>query len=89
LAANLKSTNPRVSRRGRPRQNASGASTEGREDLTSTFVDYLAPDAPGVADALTVPASVGEFWMIGYLLVRGVNRRVVGDTQTDAVAASY
>ena len=26
------------------------------------------------AEALAVPASVGEFWMIGYLLIRGVRR---------------
>ena len=41
--------------------------------VLSGFVGVLAPDAPGaVAMLLTVPASVGEFWIIGYLLVRGV-----------------
>jgi Domain of unknown function (DUF4386) len=52
--------------------------------MASTFVDYLAPDVPVVGGALTVPASVGEFWMIGYLLIRGVNRPAVGGTATDA-----
>lgn len=40
--------------------------------ILSAYVGYLAPDASTLADALTVPASVGEFWMIGYLLVKGV-----------------
>jgi hypothetical protein len=35
----------------------------------------LHPPAGTVADALTVPASVGEFWMIGYLLIRGIHAR--------------
>ena len=42
--------------------------------VLSAFVGYLAPGAPALADALTDPATVGEFWMIGYLLVRGVRR---------------
>ncbi|MEV4626486.1 DUF4386 domain-containing protein [Micromonospora sp. NPDC049523] len=41
--------------------------------VLSAFVGYLAPDAGVVTDALVVPATVGEFWMIGYLLVRGVH----------------
>jgi Domain of unknown function (DUF4386) len=52
--------------------------------FVSAFVDYLAPDVPVVAEALTVPASVGEFWMIGYLLIRGVNRRALAGTHADA-----
>ncbi|MEU8611369.1 DUF4386 domain-containing protein [Actinoplanes sp. NPDC048791] len=39
--------------------------------VLSPFVAYLVPAAGGVADVLALPASVGEFWMIGYLLVRG------------------
>jgi len=46
--------------------------------VLSAFVAYLAPGAPVIADALTVPASVGEFWMVGYLLVRGVRRAMPG-----------
>lgn len=38
--------------------------------VLSTFAAYLAPAA--VADVLVVPASAGELWMIGYLLIRGV-----------------
>ncbi len=37
------------------------------------LVTYGIADAPGWAgDTLTLPASVGEFWMIGYLLVKGM-----------------
>ncbi|GIG00410.1 DUF4386 domain-containing protein [Catellatospora citrea] len=42
--------------------------------VISAFVAYLAPDAPAVAEALTFPAAVGELWMVGYLLIRGVRR---------------
>ncbi|SNT64078.1 protein of unknown function [Asanoa hainanensis] len=43
--------------------------------VLSAFVRYLAPDAPAVAEALTYPAAVGELWMVGYLLVRGVRQQ--------------
>jgi hypothetical protein len=43
--------------------------------VLSAFIRYLAPDAQIVAEALAYPASVGEFWMVGYLLVRGVRRQ--------------
>ncbi|MEU4567570.1 DUF4386 domain-containing protein [Micromonospora sp. NPDC023956] len=39
--------------------------------LLSAFLRYLAPDAQVLADALVLPATIGEFWMIGYLLIRG------------------
>jgi hypothetical protein len=45
--------------------------------VLSAFVGYLVPDASLVAGLLAVPATVGEFWIIGYLLVRGVNRSEV------------
>lgn len=45
--------------------------------VLSTFAKYLVPDVPLVADALVLPSMVGEFWMIGYLLVRGVRRAAV------------
>lgn len=35
------------------------------------FLAYLT-DARVAADLVVVPATIGEFWMIGYLLVRGV-----------------
>jgi uncharacterized protein DUF4386 len=52
--------------------------------LLSAFVKYLAPDVPVVADALVVPATVGEFWMVGYLLVRGVRRHALDEASPTA-----
>ena len=40
--------------------------------VLSPFVGYLVPQAGAVADVLALPASVGEFWMVGYLIFRGV-----------------
>jgi hypothetical protein len=60
--------------------------------LVSAFLRYLAPDAPLVAEALTYPASVGELWMVGYLLVHGVRRHALVDgpaaARTPAAAAT-
>jgi hypothetical protein len=36
------------------------------------FLRYLMRDAGVLVDLLVVPATVGELWIIGYLLVRGV-----------------
>ncbi|WBB68440.1 DUF4386 domain-containing protein [Micromonospora sp. WMMD812] len=51
--------------------------------LLGAFLGYLVPDAPAVADALAFPATVGEFWMIGYLLVRGVRRHALPEAPSD------
>ncbi|MEV2237552.1 DUF4386 domain-containing protein [Micromonospora sp. NPDC049891] len=45
--------------------------------LLMTFVSYLAPDAGIAADLLVVPATVGEFWILGYLIVFGVRKRAL------------
>ncbi len=42
--------------------------------VLSAFVTYLLPDAGAVAAVLVVPATIGELWMISYLLVRGAGR---------------
>lgn len=39
--------------------------------LVSTFVNYLGVHAPW-SEWLVMPATVGEFWMIGYLLIFGI-----------------
>lgn len=52
----------------------------------STFVRYLVPGSETVVDALALPATVGEIWMIGYLLVRGVGGRAREETPTPAAA---
>jgi Domain of unknown function (DUF4386) len=40
--------------------------------IVSTFVAALAPAASTLTQALPMPATIGEFWMIGFLLIRGV-----------------
>jgi hypothetical protein len=41
--------------------------------LLSALVDYGLASPPGpLVDGLAFPASIGEFWMIGYLLFRGI-----------------
>jgi hypothetical protein len=41
----------------------------------SAFVSYGMADAPAwFVDGVTIPATIGEFWMIGYLLTVGVRR---------------
>ncbi len=55
--------------------------------MLSAFVSYLLPDAGVVAEVSVALASVGEFWMIGYLLVRGVRRTEVLSSATDASVA--
>ena len=52
--------------------------------VLSAFLRYLVPDADVVAEALAYPASVGEFWMVGYLLVRGVRRHALDEARTRA-----
>ena len=39
--------------------------------LLSTTVNYLGIESP-LSGYLTIPATVGEFWMIGYLLIFGI-----------------
>lgn len=46
--------------------------------VLSGFVTYLWPDLSVVPDLLVVPATVGELWMVGYLLVRGTGRTTSG-----------
>ncbi|WFE25433.1 DUF4386 domain-containing protein [Solwaraspora sp. WMMD791] len=52
--------------------------------LLSPFVSYLARDAQVLVDAMVYPASVGEIWMVGYLLSYGV-RRTARDEASPAV----
>ncbi len=39
--------------------------------ILKTFIHYLGPGRP-LLDILTIPATIGEFWMIGYLLIYGI-----------------
>ena len=40
--------------------------------VVNTFLRALLPDATGIANALLIPSTIGELWMIGYLLWRGI-----------------
>lgn len=40
--------------------------------LVSAFVSYSFPDADLVAQLLTVPATIGELWIVGYLVIVGL-----------------
>jgi hypothetical protein len=56
--------------------------------VIGTFVDHLVPSIAGAADVLALPATVGELWMIGYLLVRGVRRSALDSEATARVGAA-
>jgi hypothetical protein len=43
--------------------------------VLNPFVGYLTPGAGLASVPLVIAATVGEFWMIGYLLMRGVRHR--------------
>ena len=53
--------------------------------LLNTFVASLLPDATGIADALLAPATIGELWMIVYLLVKGVSNGKTSQPTSDGV----
>ncbi|GAA1873950.1 DUF4386 domain-containing protein [Asanoa iriomotensis] len=42
--------------------------------VLSAFIRYALPGGEPLADALAYPATVGELWIVGYLLLRGVRR---------------
>jgi hypothetical protein len=44
--------------------------------ILSLFISILAPTIPNVAiEALTIPATIGEFWLVGYLLTRNFENK--------------
>lgn len=60
--------------------------------LGNAFATYLAPDLDAFADVLVVPATIGELWMIAYLLFRGTKQTAiasgtVGDSAPEAATA--
>ena len=49
--------------------------------LLSALVDYALASPPGaLVEGLAFPATIGEFWMIGYLLIRGIRPETVPDS---------
>jgi hypothetical protein len=51
--------------------------------VLSAFVAQVGPDWAALGDALVIPATVGEVWMVGYLLVFGVRRTAIKDRSAD------
>jgi hypothetical protein len=52
--------------------------------ILSAYASHLVSDADVLADALTVPAAIGEFWIIAYLLIIGVRPAAVARSRTPA-----
>lgn len=52
--------------------------------VLSAFLGYLVPGIGPVKGVLTAPATLGELWMVAYLLFRGVRRTTVPDGAADA-----
>jgi hypothetical protein len=44
--------------------------------VLGAFLRYLAPDAGALVDLAAIPATIGEVWIIGHLLLRGTGRRI-------------
>ena len=49
--------------------------------ILSTFIKYTGVNNP-LLDILTIPATVGEFWMIGYLLIYGIRPAINKELMT-------
>lgn len=54
--------------------------------VIGVFVTYVVPTPGFVADSLSLVATVGEFWMMGYLLIFGVRRGA--SARSDAMSSS-
>ncbi|MCY1140877.1 DUF4386 family protein [Actinoplanes sp. Pm04-4] len=55
--------------------------------VLGAFLQYAAPGTAVVSDVLAYPATVGELWMVGYLLIIGIRRRPAESFRADAVGA--
>ena len=54
--------------------------------ITSAVLSATLPEAGGIADLLALPATVGELWMVGYLLTVGI--RPAPSRRTPSAAAA-
>lgn len=55
--------------------------------VASAYVSQLMPESTVLFEALSYPASVGEFWMIGYLLFVGVRQSGASSSNPQTVPA--
>lgn len=56
--------------------------------VLSTFVSYVFANADLVVNLLTVPATIGELWILGYLIIFGVRDHSRPDRESVPAAAS-
>jgi hypothetical protein len=42
--------------------------------VANAFLTYLIPNSGPAVELLTIPATIGELWMVGYLCLRGIRR---------------
>ncbi len=56
--------------------------------LFSAFVSYAFPNADLVTQLLTVPATIGEIWIMGYLIIVGIRDHVPPDRDGARIADS-
>ena len=56
--------------------------------MLSAFVSYAFLNADLVAQLMTVPATVGEIWIMGYLIIFGIRDHARPDRESGQVAAS-
>jgi Domain of unknown function (DUF4386) len=42
--------------------------------ITNAFLTYLIPNPGPAVELLTIPATIGELWMVGHLCLRGIRR---------------
>ena len=61
--------------------------------ILGTLLAFLAPDLPPVAHTIVTAPTAAEFWMVGYLLVRGVRAPapdpLTPDRQREATEGAY
>ena len=55
--------------------------------LLSAFVSYAFPNADVAAQLLTVPATIGEIWIMGYLIIIGIRDHARPARESARVAA--
>jgi hypothetical protein len=56
--------------------------------VLSTFVTYVFANADLASGLLTVPATIGELWIVGYLIVFGVREHARQDQETARISAT-
>ncbi|MBI4898134.1 MAG: DUF4386 domain-containing protein [Actinobacteria bacterium] len=55
--------------------------------VVSAFVEFVFDAPTSLVDVFAIPVTVGEVWMIGYLLLVGIRPAVVDSSHADALTA--